>query len=94
LFPRNYRSLVLDGALDADRYINKPLLSLREQTAGIERALSRFFAACARDRVACSGFGGDDPWMAFDELAEAADESPIRPPRAVRLMVTTCAPRP
>jgi len=77
LFPRNYRSLVLDGALDADRYINKPLLSLREQTAGIERALSRFFAACARDQVACSGFGGDDPWMAFDELAEAADESPI-----------------
>ena len=77
LFPNNYRALVLDGALDADRYINEPLLSLREQTAGFERAIGRFLAACEGDQIACSGFGGDDPWTAFDELIERADRQPL-----------------
>ena len=35
---------------------------LREQTAGFERALGRFFQACAADQAACLGFGGTDPW--------------------------------
>jgi pimeloyl-ACP methyl ester carboxylesterase len=77
LFPNRYRALVLDGALDADRYINKPLESLREQTSGIERALGRFLAACAGDQAACSGFGGSDPWTAFDELIEQANRQPL-----------------
>lgn len=77
LFPNRYRALVLDGALDADRYINKPLESLREQTSGFERALGRFLAACEGDQVACSGFGGADPWTAFDELIEQADRQPL-----------------
>ena len=77
LFPNRYRALVLDGALDADRYINEPLLSLREQTAGFERAIGRFLAACEGDQTACSGFGGDDPWTAFDELIERADRQPL-----------------
>lgn len=77
LFPRHFRALVLDGALDADRYINKPLLSLREQTAAFERALGHFLDACARDQTACSGFGDGDPWSAFDTLIERADRQPL-----------------
>jgi pimeloyl-ACP methyl ester carboxylesterase len=77
LFPTHYRALVLDGALDADRYINKPMESLREQTSAIERALGRFLAACAGDQAACSGFGGADPWTAFDELIAKADREPL-----------------
>jgi pimeloyl-ACP methyl ester carboxylesterase len=77
LFPDRYRALVLDGALDADRYINRPLLSLREQTAGFERAAGRFLQACAANQAACSGFGGEDPWMAFDELIERAEAAPL-----------------
>ena len=77
LFPDRYRALVLDGALDADRYINRPLLSLREQTAGFERAAGRFLQACAANQAACSGFGGEDPWMALDELIERAEAAPL-----------------
>ena len=47
LFPNNYRAMVLDGALDADSYINRPLHTLSEQTSGFERALGRFLQACA-----------------------------------------------
>ena len=42
LFPGRTRAVVLDGALDPDQYINDPLDSLDEQTAGFERAISRF----------------------------------------------------
>jgi pimeloyl-ACP methyl ester carboxylesterase len=77
LFPNRYRALVLDGALDADRYINEPLQSLREQTSAIERALGRFLTACAGDQAACGGFGGDDPWTAFDTLIAQADRQPL-----------------
>jgi pimeloyl-ACP methyl ester carboxylesterase len=76
MFPHSYRSLVLDGALDADKYINRPLLALREQSAGFERAIDRFFAACAVNQVACAGFGGDDPQEAFDELVERLNADP------------------
>jgi pimeloyl-ACP methyl ester carboxylesterase len=76
LFPNHYRALVLDGALDADKYINRPLLSLREQSAAFERADGRFFAACAANQVACYGFGGADPEKAFDELVERLDANP------------------
>src|SRR5438093_6081744 len=34
LFPHRYRALVLDGALDADAYINRPMFTAREQTEG------------------------------------------------------------
>jgi pimeloyl-ACP methyl ester carboxylesterase len=75
LFPRRIRALVLDGALDPDRYINRPMSHLRIQTAGFERALGRFFQACAAHQDVCT-FGGDDPHQAFDELVEQADRSP------------------
>jgi pimeloyl-ACP methyl ester carboxylesterase len=77
LFPRNYRALVLDGALDADEYINRPSEHLLVQTAGFERALGRFFEACAANQTACLGFGGTDPHTAFDELVARADLAPI-----------------
>ena len=77
LFPGNYRALVLDGALDADGYINRPSEHLLVQTAGFERALDRFFEACAANQAACLGFGGSDPHAAFDDLVRRADSSPI-----------------
>ena len=76
LFPHNYRALVLDGALDADKYMNRPLLALREQSSAFERALNRFFAACAANQVACAGFGGADPGQAFDELVDRLQADP------------------
>jgi pimeloyl-ACP methyl ester carboxylesterase len=77
LFPRNYRAAVLDGALDAAQYINRPSANLFAQSAGFEREIGRFFQACARDQAACSGFGGEDPWDAFDALVEQADAAPL-----------------
>ena len=71
LFPNRYRAMVLDGPLDANGYINRPMQGLREQSAGFERALGRFFQACAADQGACLGFGGSDPWGAYDELIDA-----------------------
>ncbi len=76
LFPNRHRALVLDGAFDGDKYMNKPLLSLREQSAGFERGIDRYFQACAAHQDACLGFGGDDPWSAFDELVEALAANP------------------
>jgi pimeloyl-ACP methyl ester carboxylesterase len=80
LFPNKYRALVLDGPVDANSYANHPSRNLLEQTAGFERELGRFLQACAADQVACSGFGGTDPWQAFDDLIEQADASPIPAP--------------
>ena len=77
LFPRNYDRFVLDGPLDADQYINDPSQGLREQTSGFERALGRFLSACAANQDACSGFGGSDPWMAFDTLIDKANATPL-----------------
>jgi pimeloyl-ACP methyl ester carboxylesterase len=77
LFPHRYRSMVLDGPIDADAYINKPWRDLSEQTAGFERALGRFFQACAGNQAACSNFGGKDPWDAYDQLVEQANAHPI-----------------
>jgi pimeloyl-ACP methyl ester carboxylesterase len=77
LFPRNYDRFVLDGPLDADQYINDPSQGLREQTSGFERALGRFLSACAANQDACSGFGGSDPWLAFDALIDKANATPL-----------------
>ncbi len=77
MFPGKVRAMVLDGALDPDQYVNDPLSSLDEQTAGFERAIGRFLQACAARQDACLGFGGEDPWSALDELIERADATPI-----------------
>jgi pimeloyl-ACP methyl ester carboxylesterase len=76
LFPGKTRAVVLDGALDPDQYINDPLGDLDEQTAGFERAISRFMSACAADQAGC-GFGGADPLGTTDALIDRADATPI-----------------
>jgi pimeloyl-ACP methyl ester carboxylesterase len=75
LFPRRYRSMVLDGALNPDQYANDPTAGLRVQSQGFEVALGRFFQACAAQQDAC-GFGGADPWSAFDELHDSLNANP------------------
>jgi pimeloyl-ACP methyl ester carboxylesterase len=76
MFPTHYRALVLDGALDADQYINRPTQALQEQSAAFERALSRFFVACAAHKDVCP-FGGDDPARAFDDLVGGMNAQPL-----------------
>jgi pimeloyl-ACP methyl ester carboxylesterase len=82
LFPNRYRAMVLDGPVDATRYINRPWQNLAEQTAGFERARNRFFQACAADQAACAGFGGSDPWDAYDQLVDQANAHPIPAPNS------------
>jgi pimeloyl-ACP methyl ester carboxylesterase len=77
LFPHNYRAMVLDGPVDANDYIHAPTKDLQEQTSALERELGRFFQACASNQPACLGFGGGDPWDAFDELIDRANASPL-----------------
>jgi pimeloyl-ACP methyl ester carboxylesterase len=86
LFPDGYRAMVLDGAVDADQYLNRPSEGLRAQSAGFERALARFFAACAANQEACFGFGGADPHLAFDRLVAGAQAVPIQVPGNERLL--------
>ena len=79
MFPTHYRAMVLDGPVDAEAYINDPLRDLSAQTSGFERALGRFFQACAADRPNCSNFpnSGSDPWDAYDALIEKLDANPM-----------------
>jgi pimeloyl-ACP methyl ester carboxylesterase len=79
LFPDNYRAMVLDGPVDANTYINNPSAGLREQSAGFEVELGRFFQACAAFQTFCQ-FGGTDPWAAFDKLVSDASIVPIPVP--------------
>jgi pimeloyl-ACP methyl ester carboxylesterase len=81
LFPRTFRALVLDGPVDADEFINDPVANTDEQTAALERALGRFFAACAANQTACARFGGRDPWDAYDRLVARAQETRLPAPR-------------
>ncbi|HEX2076035.1 MAG TPA: alpha/beta hydrolase [Geodermatophilus sp.] len=77
LFPDRYRAMVLDAPVDAESYIHDPIDYVAEQTAGFEESLGRFFAACAADQVACAGFGGANPSLAYDELIAKAEVTPI-----------------
>ncbi|SDY63029.1 TAP-like protein [Geodermatophilus africanus] len=77
LFPDGYRALVLDAAVDAEGYVNDPLSFTAEQAGGFEIALARFTEACAVDQVACSGFGGTDPYLAYDQLLAGAEARPV-----------------
>ncbi|MDX6571678.1 MAG: hypothetical protein QOC86_834 [Gaiellales bacterium] len=85
LFPDNYRAMVLDGPVDANSYINTPSADLREQSAGFERAIGRFFAACTGLQSLCN-FGPVDPLhgydaqASFDALVDRANASPIPVP--------------
>ena len=81
LFADHVGRIVLDGPVDADEYQSDPLKGTNEQTAAFERALGRFFQACAADQANCLNFGGADPWDAYDELIDQANASPIPAPR-------------
>ena len=76
LFPNRYRAMVLDGPLDMQAYIDKPTENLQEQSQGFERALARFFQACAADQGTC-GFGGSDPADAYEQLVQHAYTHPL-----------------
>ena len=76
LFPGRARALVLDSPGDADVWLNDPLRASREQAAGFEISLHRFFTACAAHQDTCR-FGGDDPADAFDDLAARLDATPL-----------------
>ena len=76
LFPNKTRAVVLDGALDPDQYVNDPLDSLDEQTAGFERAISRFMISCAAHQDLCP-IGGGDVKGTIDDLIDKADATPI-----------------
>lgn len=77
LFPGRYRAMVLDGALAATTYARHPIATGMAQMSGFEQALDRCLSACAADQVACAGFGGDDPGMAFDWLVAQANRLPV-----------------
>ena len=77
LFPNRVGRFVLDGALNPDQYINDPVQAIRQQTKGFEVVLGRFFQACAAHQDACLGFGGDDPWAAFDALVASMNAAPL-----------------
>jgi pimeloyl-ACP methyl ester carboxylesterase len=76
LFPNRYRAMVLDGPVDVDGWINRPMENLREQSNGFEQALARFFQACAAHQDFCQ-FGDDDPAGAFDQLVQSAYQNPL-----------------
>lgn len=86
LFPGNYRAMVLDGAVDADEYINRPSAALLAQSAAFEASLGRFLDACASDAAACFGFGAGDPRAAFDGLVAALNAEPLPVPGTGRLL--------
>lgn len=75
LFPDHVGALVLDGPVDPEVWLNRPLEATQEQLAGFERALHRFFVACARGKI-CR-YGEDDPEEAFDRLVAQLDQQPI-----------------
>jgi pimeloyl-ACP methyl ester carboxylesterase len=77
LFPKRVGRFVLDGALDADQFLSDPVQGLREQSKAFEVALGRFFQACAVHQDVCGGFGGEDPWAAFDDLVASMNATPL-----------------
>jgi pimeloyl-ACP methyl ester carboxylesterase len=75
MFPDRVRALALDGAVEPDVWLNRPLEATREQIAAFERSLHRFFVTCAR-RTWCT-FGGADPERAFDRLVRRLNVTPV-----------------
>jgi pimeloyl-ACP methyl ester carboxylesterase len=75
LFPRRVRALVLDGPVDLDLWLNRPLEATREEVAGFEHALTRFFAACTTAAWCLWTHG--DPERDFDDLVARLDRQPI-----------------
>ena len=79
LFPGRVRALALDGAVDAEGFVNNPIRDTRRQTQAYEEALSRFFAACRTRQDHC-GLGPTNPRAAYDALAEQLDRQALPAP--------------
>ena len=73
LFPDTVRAAVLDGAADPDADM---LESGLQQTAGFEKSIDTFLAACSDD-AACAFHSDGDAEGAFDALMLQLDEHPI-----------------
>jgi pimeloyl-ACP methyl ester carboxylesterase len=65
MFPGRVRSMVLDSPMDAETWVHRPFDAMREQTAGLEDSLSRYF-----------GVFGAQP---FDDLQAQLDHAPLGP---------------
>jgi len=72
LFPGRARALALTAPVDADTWVNRPFEAIREQSAGLEYGMRRFFAACQ----GCAFAHGGDPQDAFDDLLAQLDAAP------------------
>jgi pimeloyl-ACP methyl ester carboxylesterase len=78
MFPGHVGRFVLDGPVDPDVWVNRPLQATQEQLAGFEHELQRFFAACLREQF-CRYAGASDPETAFDDLVAQLDAHPVLP---------------
>jgi pimeloyl-ACP methyl ester carboxylesterase len=87
LFPQHVRALVLDGPVDLDLWLNRPLEATREQVAGLEHSLSRFFAACSN--AALCPWAQGDAETEFDGLVARLDRQPIAPSSLTRGLPVT-----
>jgi pimeloyl-ACP methyl ester carboxylesterase len=65
MFPARTGRIVHDSPMDAETWVHRPFEALREQTAGLEDGLNRFFAA--------TGFDAN----AYDELVARLDREPL-----------------
>ena len=65
MFPARTGRMVLDSPMDAETWVHRPFAALRDQTAGLEDSLQRFFAATGFDEAA------------YDELVARLDRTPL-----------------
>ena len=72
-FPRRVRALALDGAVDAEGFVNDPIRDFRRQTESFEDVFDRFLAGC-RIRPDHCGLGAAKPGAAYDALAKRLDQ--------------------
>ena len=77
LFPGRYRSLVLDGALDPELYLNDPATEPSTASRPSRTLWTGSSTPAPPTRSACSGFGGADPLAAYDALLAGAEATPI-----------------
>jgi len=73
LFPTRVRALALDAVVDPSITAQE---DAKNQTLGLEAALSAFLAECAADE-GCAFYSGGDPAGAFDTLMAGLETLPI-----------------
>lgn len=72
LFPKNYRSIVIDGVLNVGL---DPLQTTGDQAIAFENAFRSFFEYCRRN--ACKYSAGQDPEVVFANLENQIENKPI-----------------